>query len=84
MSNLKPSERPTPPSEALANTLASSVRCAIKAGLKLHDINGHAEEWVRHLRDVNGRRPSTDDFFAEWTRQLSELSKQPAEIIDDE
>jgi hypothetical protein len=84
MSNLKPSERPTPPDQALANTLASSVRCAIKAGLKLHDINGHAEEWVRHLRDVNGRRPSTDDFFAEWTRQLSELSKQPAEIIDDE
>jgi hypothetical protein len=39
---------------------------------------------VRHLRDVNGRRPSTDDFFAEWTRQLSELSKQPAPEIDDE
>jgi hypothetical protein len=66
------------------SSLTSSVRCAIKAGLKLNDINGHAEEWCKHLRDHHGQRPSTDDFFAEWQRQLTELSLKPAEPIDDE
>lgn len=66
------------------NTLRSSVRCAIANGLRLHDINGHAEEWAKHLRDANGNRPSTEDFFAEWTRQLTELSKIPAPPVEDE
>jgi hypothetical protein len=77
-------ERGTPHNEAIANTMASSIRCAIKAGLKLHDINGHVDEWCRHLRDANGQRPSTDDFFAEWTRQLTEASREPAPPVDDE
>jgi hypothetical protein len=84
MSNLKPAERPTPIEEALANTLASSIRCAIKAGLKLNDINGHVDEWCRHLRDHSGQRPSSDDFFAEWNRQLAELSLNPVPAVDDE
>jgi hypothetical protein len=66
------------------NTLQSSVACAIANGLKLHDINGHAEEWAKHLRDANGQRPSTDDFFAEWTRQMTLRSLKPSDPIEDE
>ena len=66
------------------NTLTSSVRCAIKAGLKLNDINGHVEEWVKHLRKDNGERPSTQDFADEWERQLTGLSLKPADPVEDE
>ena len=84
MSMNRTPERGVPHAEALSNTLAKSIRCAIQNGLSLHDINGHAEEWCNHLRNRHGHRPSTDDFFAEWEKQITELSRKPVGMIDDE
>ena len=77
-------ERGVPPQEAIRNTLQASIACAIANNLTLHDINGHADEWCRHLRNEHGDRPTTDDFFAEWTRQMTEKSKQACPEVDDE
>jgi hypothetical protein len=77
-------ERGTPHNEAIANTLRSSIKCARANGLHLHDINGWVPEWCNHLRNEHGERPSTDDFFAEWNRQLTEASREPAPPVDDE
>ena len=54
------------------NSMASVIRTAIQHGVTLCSINGHIEHWLLTCRNEHGEHPGSEEFKAEFERQMGE------------
>lgn len=53
-------------------SLESVIRTAIAHGVTLCSINGHIDHWLLTCRNKDGEHPGSEEFKAEFERQMGE------------